>query len=40
MMEVVMEDFQALVAREEPGDPRPQQVIGIERLINVDLPEG
>ena len=34
------EGFQALVAREEPGDPKPQQVLAIETLTDADLPEG
>jgi acrylyl-CoA reductase (NADPH) len=40
MMEVVMSEFQALVVREVPGDPRPTQVATIEYLSDADLPEG
>jgi len=39
-MEVVMSQFSALVVREEPGDPKPRQVVAIEQLTDADLPEG
>lgn len=35
-----MSEFRAMVAREEPGDPKPKQVIAIERLTEADLPVG
>jgi acrylyl-CoA reductase (NADPH) len=40
MMEVVMSEFQALVVREVPGDPRPTQVATVEHLSDADLPDG
>lgn len=35
-----MSEFRAMVAREGPGDPKPKQVIAIERLTEADLPVG